>query len=327
MAEFDLKKAFRMELKAKFWPLLKQQGFDDFSDLSAWRLGNRWIDCVRFATLTAKEFGYPRYLGAGEYATDATFQLRVGTYYLDVHRLPWMGDPPTRPRFSMGERTITHTVHRDLYLAGPRDGRGVDEHVFRVEMDGSNMTEVLEAAQLALVERGLPWLEQTHDFERYVSGEYSRSRPKPREYDFTEQERNQIQDWTKSEGIETPYFLGFGSTLPPEIQALYDRERSKDPPHDHEGDIGYVTDEVLWGLLIGSGRTEESLSLLRKAADPEQLEEYLRTKEEFYRSIPEMKSRLKREMTRERKVGTWWMEKRANELRLLEEALARQGAK
>lgn len=327
MAEFDLKKAFRQELRAKVWPPLKQVGFDDFSDLSAYRHDKRWIDSIRFATLSAKEFGYPRYLGAQEYATDATFQLRVGTYYLDVHRLPWMGDRPARPRFPMSERATPYSVHRDLCLAGPRDGRSADPHVFRVEMDGSNMAEVLEAAQRALVERGLPWLAQTHDIESYMSGEYSRSRPKPREYDFTEEERHQIQEWAKSQGIEGPNILAFGYTFPPEILALYDRERSKDPPRDHEGDLGFATDEVLWGLLIGSGRTEEALSLLRKAANPKQLEEYLRTKEELYRSIPEMKSRLKREMTRERKVGTWWMEKRANELRLLEEALARQGAK
>jgi hypothetical protein len=61
----DLVKQLKKAIKNRAWPRLRELGFDDFTDVAAWRHLDEFIDCLVFQKLRPR-FGVAHTLGRGE---------------------------------------------------------------------------------------------------------------------------------------------------------------------------------------------------------------------------------------------------------------------
>ena len=272
----DLGKHLRQGVRNLLWPSLKDQGFTVFSDLAAWRKGDRWIDCVQVTTLGATRFGVPNVIGRRGpteiLANAATFSLEIGCYYTDLHRLPWTGPVPECPRMPHGESAQYPTCHRQRSLARSFGYGNVQGTLFPSADDGSDMDRVLDDALQALRSRGLAWLETTHDIDAYLA----RVDLDPREYnegarpvEFTEEERTEIAAWMtareKDVSEVTMWNRAFGEELPPPVRRKLEENDLRD--HTAMGSLP-PSGDLYYGLLIGNGRRDEVVEALKRDNDP-----------------------------------------------------------
>jgi hypothetical protein len=148
-------KAVAREIKHEIWPLLRQEGFTEFSQKTAWRHTLDQIHVVNYQSFNS-------YLAQGVGCTTFSFALNLGIFFraIPVEYPVSKGlDPSVKP-----QEYHCHFRHRLL--------KGIDQPIlprrdtWYVESDGSNLLQCLDDSRTAIVRDGLPW------FRRFESLEY-----------------------------------------------------------------------------------------------------------------------------------------------------------
>jgi len=323
MATVELAKQLRKAIKSKVWPALKELGFEDFTEMAAWRHQDQCIDCVMFQTHGPK-YGIAHTLGRDEAGralleTSATFSLSVGTYYTGVHIFPWLGPIPTRPLNSRGESSKNVTTHREISLARSIAMGKIDGTLFYVRTDGSNLDDMVDDALAAFLSRGLRWIEETRDVDEYISWGLNGKPFTPTArtpLKLSEEDQATFIKWLADHGMGSQvYFIGnnYPPDLPPGVRVAFEASLDKPQMKDHTAMDTAPYGEVLLGLLVSRGRWDEAVELQRRAADPAPLESRLAELEHSVRNSESMgsihpdsrmqESEIKRFLARERKMG------------------------
>lgn len=147
----------------------------------------------------------------------------------------------------------------------------VEATLFPVAEDGSDLGAVVEDALGALRSRGMAWLEATHDVERFlrrVGNSPADYMPKTPSIPYTDDERREIDRWLAERGIAEGELVmwspAFGD-MPEPVRRRFETTQLRDhtamdgvPPY---GDL-------LYGLLVGSGRLDEAIETMRRDGDP-----------------------------------------------------------
>jgi hypothetical protein len=238
MAADPLLKRLQSAVRLRIHPLLRRQGFTEFTATTAYRRSERALDVVLLSrqwrnTLDGRaRLGWVD--GKEAYTTSATFQLSLGTYFLDTHRLPWVGPWLKNPRLDRCDRR--------LHMASTLRPGNIGDTVFWVDPKGTNFDQVIDDALAALETRAPAWFARNHEFSRLAAEGLAYARGELGLPDY------------EPESAET------AARLPP----------------DHEPSLPYVTGDALLGLLIGEGRWDDALSILKREADPEEIERWYR---------------------------------------------------
>ena len=267
----ELGKLLRKEVRGTLWPLLREHGFTRFSDLAAWREDERWTDCVQVMTLGAYAFGEPRRLGEEVYANAATFTLEIGTYYTDVHLLPWTGPVPERPRLLRAQGSRYPVCHRQRALARSYEFGNVQGTLFPSADNGSDLDRVVADAGHALESRGLAWLDTTHDIDALLArkdGEPSDElEDLSEDLELSDEEQSELALWRTGRDIEAgeSFTISGNAGIP---QLLWRRLQATDLRDHTSIGLHSLSGDLLYGLLVGSGRIEEALATMRRDADP-----------------------------------------------------------
>jgi len=269
--------------------MLKELGFDDFSELSAWRHLTETTECVQFHTFPPR-FGSRDWLGHDAlgrdlYANPATFMLDVGVYYLGIHSLPWLDPAPKRPRLIKGESSSKDLCLRQITLAPTEVNARIDRTIFWLQPDGSNLEQKVADALQALRDRGLPWLETTRDIDEFIGWGLHGKPAGPRrkiEYPFTEEERAEWDAWMKANGGSGQVFWtgdagpqGLPENLAAKMKAAREAAEAVPAWRDHTALDCAPYGEELLALLIHRGRWDEALEIQRAASDASGLESRL----------------------------------------------------
>lgn len=143
------------EIKHEIWPLLKREGFKEFSTKSAWRHTPDQINVVNFQSFNS-------YLAVGVGCPTFSFALNLGIFFRAIpyeYPVKKGTDPSLKP-----QEYHCHFRHRLL--------KGIDQPMLSrrdtwyVEPEGRNLKRCVDDARTAIVLEGLPW------FGRFESMEY-----------------------------------------------------------------------------------------------------------------------------------------------------------
>jgi hypothetical protein len=155
-------KAVSRKIKERVFPALKDAGFARFTTKGAWRPRQHSIQVVYFQSFSS-------YLTSGVGCTTFSLAIRCGVYYPSIHQISL---PTTEaPEFPDEARCMAR-----LTLLKPAEQKELARRdVWYVRPDGSNLTELIEDARKAVLERGLPWLDSFSDLDKAC--EAFKSRP------------------------------------------------------------------------------------------------------------------------------------------------------
>jgi hypothetical protein len=143
------------EIKNQIWPLLRREGFTDFSSKTAWRFIPEQIHVVNFQSFNS-------YLAQGLGCTTFSFALNLGIFFRAIpfdYPIRKGPDPSVKP-----QEYHCHFRHRLL--------KGIEQWVlprrdtWYVEPDGSNLLEALSDARTKIEEEGLPWFGRFESMEQ-----------------------------------------------------------------------------------------------------------------------------------------------------------------
>jgi len=145
------------EIKREVWPLLREQGFKEFSSKTAWRYAPEQIHVVQFSSCNS-------YIAEGVGCTTFSFGVALGAYIRVVPRTYQIvagKDPTVRPQNYHCH--FRHFLKKRIEQAAlPR------KDVWYVEPDGCNVLDVLADAREVLKSEGLPWFDQFNSLERVM---------------------------------------------------------------------------------------------------------------------------------------------------------------
>ncbi|HLJ48867.1 MAG TPA: DUF4304 domain-containing protein [Bryobacteraceae bacterium] len=148
-------KVVAREIKREVWPLLRQEGFTEFSPKTAWRHTSDQIHVVNYQS-------FNNYLAEGVGCTTFSFALNLGIFF---HAIPV--EYPVRKGFDPSVKPQEYHCHFRHRLL-----KGIDQPILKrrdtwyVEPDGGNLLQCLDDSRSAIVQEGLPW------FARFESLEY-----------------------------------------------------------------------------------------------------------------------------------------------------------
>jgi hypothetical protein len=131
---------------------------------------------------------------------------------------------------------------RRLHLASTLRPGEIGGTVFWVDPEGTNFDQVVEDALAALETRAPAWFSRNHEFGRLAAEGLASARGE----------------------LGLPHYE-------PEPAGTATR-----PACDHEPSLPFVTGDALLGLLIGEGRWDDALSILKLEADAEEIERWYR---------------------------------------------------
>ena len=240
MASVLLGNRLRRQIRSQMWPVLRRAGFTEFFPLQAYRRSPKTIEVVEFLTFRP-EWQEPRWLGGEAYANGASFILHVGTYFVDVERLPW-SEPRPRPK--------AQDCHRCTRLAHQMADSEVDGRTFWPGPNGEKIDEIVGQAVQAVCSRGLGYLDDYRDTAAWVKahGEGACRNPGHQEPDTLSPE----------EAAEALRAAREGRQACKALSNLHLRLHLSD---EHLTDAGPCSD-VLAALLIGQGRMEDAMNCL-----------------------------------------------------------------
>ncbi len=170
-------------LRARVWPLLRQRGFDVFTDRAAWRYTPQAIDVIEVQSVgpaadgvgcTSFSFGakvssYPSFAPMSPNARRPGPDGRPRPHYWDAILLcglektlsqPWFA-PFARPPATATAASVLK--NREGLMQVIRHDTHDRLDTWYVLEDGSNLDEVIEDLLRAIVDTGLPTLDRFHD--------------------------------------------------------------------------------------------------------------------------------------------------------------------
>jgi hypothetical protein len=151
-------KVVAREIKQEIWPLLRQEGFTEFSAKTAWRHTSDQIHVVNYQSFNS-------YLAQGVGCTTFSFALNLGIFFRAIpFQYPFKRgpDPSVKP-----QAYHCHFRHRLL--------KGIDQPIlprrdtWYVEPDGSNLLQCLDDSRTAILQEGLPWFSRFESLESVLS--------------------------------------------------------------------------------------------------------------------------------------------------------------
>lgn len=148
-------KVVAREIKREIWPLLRQEGFTEFSPKTAWRHTSEQIHVVNYQSFNS-------YLAEGVGCTTFSFALNLGIFF---HAIPV--EYPVRKGPDSSVKPQEYDCHFRHQLL-----KGIDQPILQrrdtwyVEPDGSNLLQCLDDSRSAILREGLPW------FSRFESLDY-----------------------------------------------------------------------------------------------------------------------------------------------------------
>jgi len=145
-------------IKQEIWPLLRREGFTEFSPKTAWRHTSDQIHVVNYQSFNG-------YLAQGIGCTTFSFALNFGIFFraipfqFPVKKGP---DPSVKP-----QEYHCHFRHRlqktiDQPILPRRD-------IWNVEPDGSNLLQCLDDSRTAILQDGLSWFSRFESLESVLS--------------------------------------------------------------------------------------------------------------------------------------------------------------
>jgi hypothetical protein len=138
----------------EIWPLLRGEGFTEFSPKTAWRYLPEQIHVVNFQS-------FSNYLAGGVGCTTFSFALNLGIFFRAIpvnYPIRKGPDPSVKP-----QEYHCHFRHRLL--------KGISQRVlprrdiWYIEPEGSNLLEMLSDARTRIEQDGLPWFERFKSME------------------------------------------------------------------------------------------------------------------------------------------------------------------
>ncbi len=141
-------------IKTEIWPLLRREGFTNFSPKTAWRHTLEQIHVVNYQAFNS-------YLAQGVGCTTFSFALNLGIFFRSIpYYYPVMEgtDPSVRP-----QEYHCHFRHRLLKnIQQPVLPR---RDTWYVEPDGSNLLQCLDDSRTSIAREGLPWFDRFKSLE------------------------------------------------------------------------------------------------------------------------------------------------------------------
>ena len=137
--------AVNKEIKSVIRPILRDAGFIQFTLRTAWRYGDNKIDVLNFQSFNS-------YLANSLGCTTYSFCVRLGCSFAAI---------PKRERIKQKEGYLRPEEYecdfRTPLLKTIRQPDLKRRDVWYVDPSGQNLSEVIEGAKNAILERGLPW--------------------------------------------------------------------------------------------------------------------------------------------------------------------------
>lgn len=151
-------KAVAKEIKREIWPLLRREGFTEFSPKTAWQYMPDQIHVLNYQSFNS-------YLAEGVGCTTFSFALNLGIFFRAIpfeYPVKKGPDPSVKP-----QEYHCHFRHRLL--------KGIDQPIlprrdtWYVEPDGSNLLQCLHDSRTAILQEGLPWFRHFESLETVLS--------------------------------------------------------------------------------------------------------------------------------------------------------------
>ncbi len=146
------------EIKHEIWPLLRREGFTEFSPKTAWRYTPDQIHVVNYQSFNS-------YLAEGIGCTTFSFALNLGIFFRAIpfeYPVKKGPDPSVKP-----QEYHCHFRHRLL--------KNIEQPIlprrdtWYVERDGSNLLQCLDDSRTAIVREGLPWFDRFQSLESVLA--------------------------------------------------------------------------------------------------------------------------------------------------------------
>jgi hypothetical protein len=142
------------EIKNEIWPLLRREGFTEFSAKTAWRPTPEQIHVVNYQSFNS-------YLAERVGCTTFSFALNLGIFFRAVpleHPVKKGHDPSFKPQdyHCHFRHRLPKNVEQPVL---PRSD------IWYVERDGSNLLQCLDDSRTSITREGLPWFARFESLE------------------------------------------------------------------------------------------------------------------------------------------------------------------
>ena len=151
-------KVVAREIKREIWPLLRREGFSEFSLKTAWRHTPDQVRVVNYQSFNS-------YLAAGVGCTTFSFSLNLGIFFRAIpfeYPVKKGPDPSLKPQ-------VYHCHFRHRLSKGINQPMLPRRDTWYVEPDGSNLLQCLDDSRAAIVREGLPWFNRFESMESVLS--------------------------------------------------------------------------------------------------------------------------------------------------------------
>jgi hypothetical protein len=151
-------KVVAKEIKHEIWPLLRREGFTEFSPKTAWRYTPDQIHVVNYQSFSS-------YLAEGVGCTTFSFALNLGIFFRAIpfeYPVKKGPDPSVKPQ-------EYHCHFRHRLLKNIEQPILLRRDTWYVEPDGSNLLQCLDDSRTAIEREGLPWFDRFKSLESVLA--------------------------------------------------------------------------------------------------------------------------------------------------------------
>ncbi|MBY0273415.1 MAG: DUF4304 domain-containing protein [Alphaproteobacteria bacterium] len=149
-------KSVNKEIRKHIWPVLKENGFSEFSTRSSWRYKGNRINVVNFQSFNSYSADISK-------CTTFSFIINLGIYLSYIPDYPEMKKKHDKLAPDEAACHLRRTLEKNLLQKEmPR------KNIWYVDPSGLNLNEVIENGLKVILEKGFPWFDEFNDNEAVI---------------------------------------------------------------------------------------------------------------------------------------------------------------